>query len=1145
MSPPDDTIRHLLISEIRLMILPLTGMFESALSAEMFSEILGWGLSAGTDPATDQRIRRIVAVVDELEVLRDRPPQTSADVVEGLIKLRDLWAATGEVPVSPLPPGTLGRDIVEALLVHHLRLWHPIAHDVLTLLTVIQPSDQIEPGRIGDLFTRTAAVLGEEYLGPGGLSNDADAETVAGRLFPRLVSLLGNSQLHAEYGTEPPSGPLPASIADRAAGGFLWVYLQPDFDLPDRYGVTLALSPRERGGPGLLVLPWGQISDLWDPTVDLRAAADGLLVGPGGVTLLGASTGISSGLEIGGYEGQVVAADGPLRLTLRPVQPSARAPAFAIPEIIGTRLEIGEFSFSVEVSDSVASVKASARKSAIVISPADADSFVDEALRSKQMRIEFDLGVTVDTRHGFSIDGGSRLSATIAVNKSVGPITVRSVQLSLTPDGSNAGSEVRLAALASLRFGLGLLTIDIEEIGLALDAGTTTGPLPDGALAILSSLLYLDNLGFRPPSGIAVAVDSGPVTGGGFLFHDADNGQYAGVLQLEVLERASLKAVGLLSTRLPDGGTGFSFLIIASVEFDPPLGPFLGVTVLGLGIIVGVHRTIDTDALREGLRNRTLDAILFPSDPVADAARLVKAVGTMFPPARNRHLIGISAKLGFGNPPIATLELAMVWERGDSPKWVVMGQLHAALPRGAPVTILELHVDGAGIWDLDRGEFSLDARMYDSRLAFATFGGDVALRTRKSGEDSFVLFSAGGYHPEFAAPPGFPKLDRIRFALADTEHFRLVLTGYMAFTPNTKQFGAEVKLFLGAAGFSFECELGFDALFDDDLGFVIDFDLEIKIKYKGRTLLGADVWGRFTGPEPKRIKGEWSIDLWLFSVGKSFDRTFGDERPPAELPRVDPLPRLVAGLRDKHNWTAAAPPGRALVSLRTRPDEPAIAVHPLGGLAVRQAVVPLGVTIDRFAGATVPGGRRFDLTGVRIGGRPVTGARPLDELFAAADFLTLSDDEKLARPSFEAMQAGLALQPDGVTFGGQDPATASHRTASDMDFENIVFGADGGKVRDPVRGTVSATTAVLAAEFGAAARSALRITGRNRYQLPVIGPRLRRPAYVVAGLDDLTAVAIPGAERAQSFTATRQALDRHTDARSMQVVAAFQTKAIQ
>ena len=53
--------------------------------------------------------------------------------------------------------------------------------------------------------------------------------------------------------------------------------------------------------------------------------------------------------------------------------------------------------------------------------------------------------------------------------------------------------------------------------------------------------------------------------------------------------------------------------------------------------------------------------------------------------------------------------------------------------------------------------------------------------------------------------------------------------------------------------------------------------------------------------------GEWSVDLWLFSIGGSFDKVFGSDRPPVQLPSVDPLPELVAALRDTHNWSAPLP----------------------------------------------------------------------------------------------------------------------------------------------------------------------------------------------------------------------------------------------
>ena len=61
---------------------------------------------------------------------------------------------------------------------------------------------------------------------------------------------------------------------------------------------------------------------------------------------------------------------------------------------------------------------------------------------------------------------------------------------------------------------------------------------------------------------MGLAVDAGIVTGGGYLYFDFDRGEYAGVLELSIAEVVSVKAIGLITTRMPDGSKGFSLLII-------------------------------------------------------------------------------------------------------------------------------------------------------------------------------------------------------------------------------------------------------------------------------------------------------------------------------------------------------------------------------------------------------------------------------------------------------------------------------------------------------------------------------------------------------------------------------------------------------
>ena len=107
----------------------------------------------------------------------------------------------------------------------------------------------------------------------------------------------------------------------------------------------------------------------------------------------------------------------------------------------------------------------------------------------------------------------------------------------------------------------------------------------------------------------------------------------------------------------------------------------------------------------------------------------------------------------------------------------------------------------------------------------------------KRGE--IFLFSLGGYHPEFAAPATFPKLERLTIKLSDRPSFRLILSGYLAITSNTRQVGATIDFFAKAGSVRSRRKLSFDALWEAHVRFIFDFDVEMKIKYKGMTLFGS------------------------------------------------------------------------------------------------------------------------------------------------------------------------------------------------------------------------------------------------------------------------------------------------------------------
>ena len=104
-------------------------------------------------------------------------------------------------------------------------------------------------------------------------------------------------------------------------------------------------------------------------------------------------------------------------------------------------------------------------------------------------------------------------------------------------------------------------------------------------------------------------------------------------MQLSLHERITLKAFGLIATRMPDGSRGYSLIVFITAEDFRPIPLGMGFTLLGIGGMVGVNRTFDEDVLRAGLKNDTLGTLLFPRDPVGNAPDDHPQPGDAFPPA--------------------------------------------------------------------------------------------------------------------------------------------------------------------------------------------------------------------------------------------------------------------------------------------------------------------------------------------------------------------------------------------------------------------------------------------------------------------------------------------------------------------------------
>jgi hypothetical protein len=256
----------------------------------------------------------------------------------------------------------------------------------------------------------------------------------------------------------------------------------------------------------------------------------------------------------------------------------------------------------------------------------------------------------------------------------------------------------------------------------------------------------------------------------------------------------------------------------------------------------------------------------------------------------------------------------------------------------------------------------------------------------------------------------------------------------------------------------------------------------VALRYYGHLLMGIMLDGTLSGPTPWHVQGKATFKVLFFKVSVSVNHRFGRDEP-APLPDpVDVVGLLVAAVSDARNWSSELPSGEhPLVTFRQQSSTTTLRAHPLAELSVRQRVVPLNMTIDTFGNAPVTGANRFTLEPRRADG--TAGPLPLattvtQDSFAIAQFVQLSDDERLARPSFEPKDAGIRFGTDDVVFH-YDPLVDSN-----LEYETlIVVPGQEEQPQQPVGSTYVMKAAVLDAVVitGAAGQAPIRRKGNARY----------------------------------------------------------------
>ncbi|MFN5168932.1 MAG: DUF6603 domain-containing protein, partial [Cyclobacteriaceae bacterium] len=921
----------------------------------------GWDIDTMLGGNNDIFIRQIGVITVGLERVKDlleKPPgnfQNLIGEIENVAKLftaiKELANATNIPNISLVPRiNELPVDAINLLLARYFYVRSPFLYAFLELVGVISikagepillngsiihiPADSVHFyfNALEGLLSNPAKHFKDLYW-PAGIPNLSKANETAQGLFPKIARLLGTLNLNTFVGRG--IGPFTLSPLDEQKFKGLitleFPYNVIETGTTGKIMLTIGLLPEDEGGPGIYVIPSGIVDieiafEQWKLKIGTNGQMDGFIVK-------------KNGFEI--YQGNTNLTGIDTNVSIEKISNDENR-AFLVGGRDATRFEIGNIAFggglSINAGKKEFKVFSSLSECHIAIKASDGDPFLSTLLGSNGINIDFDFKIVWSNLGGFYIEGSSGLEVTLPTHISLGPLEVLNVVIAL----SYRANELPLELSASLKNLLGPLEILVKNIGLKLDTTFSNGDGNIGPIDFRPT--------FKPPTGLGITINTKAVQGSGSLTFNVEKQEYLGDLFLTIAGKVTLNAIGIVTTKMPDGSKGYSLLIIITAGFNPPFQLGYGFTLNGVGGLLGLHRTVMVDSLREGVRTGTINGILFPENVKENIQSFVSDISLIFPPYPDRFLIGPMAKIGWGTPTLVTLSVGLVIEIPGN--IALLGVLRVLLP-DEKNPLVRINVAFVGIVDFTNKLISFDASLFDSRLLETmTLEGDMAVRLKWGDRPDFLL-TVGGFHPSYTPPPlALPALRRLSISILNTPDYKIGVECYQAITSNTVQFGARAYASFDLKACSIKGEIAFDALFRfSPFYFIIQVSASFSLRAIGMDMMSVRVRLSLEGPTPWRAKGTGSVSLWFFEVSADFDHTWGEERNTA-LPDITVLDKFLPELKRRENWLAESPINRSLlVSLREiKPEEtPAdsLIVHPSASLVFRQQFVPLNFNLQK------------------------------------------------------------------------------------------------------------------------------------------------------------------------------------------------------
>ena len=924
-------------------------------------------------------------------------------------------------------------DILDLLLSNYLNKRYPILYSICVLLTIIEDIDtvakseilidsngnirfpyktsKIKFDQISELIKDPFKILGMEYGTVFYSSSTVPLESGIIKFYQRLGKVLDLLKVQYHIGVNIDDEiEFDQELLD-IAPTLMSLYCQ-DFVLDIDMGITIGVSGPAQGDLGIVIIPFGNwvYSNTKDNIkIDIN------------------SSGSFQALAI---KNQKITWDGDQNnnFSLEASIEKKFDSIYSITTSSSSGLKIGEIkltgklSFKTEnsINSIISYFQADIKNTNFTIQSNDGDGFLQKVLPPNGLKIDIEFGIGFDSAKGFFVSGGVGFNYRKKTNINIlGFLIVETIIWNLKSTNNNLNSTIGIDG----KINLGPITATISEIGVKANISPNSNAGNLGPFDVSFS--------FKPPNGIGINIDTDAVKGGGYLYINTEEGRYAGVAGLSIKDKIKLSAFGLINTKFPDGRKGYSFLIFISSEFTPiQLG--FGFTLNGVGGLVGIHRSTNMDKLREGVKTKAYDNLLFPQNPVENALEIISSLEAIFPVSEGRYVFGIMGKIGWGSPTLITIDLGLIIEVPNPVKLAILGVVKAILP-DEDKAILKLQVNFLGVIDFGKKQLSFDASIYDSRLLSFSLAGDMAMRL-SWGDNANFLMSVGGFHPSYQPPPQLVSMKRMTLNLLGGDNPRLTLTCYFAVTSNTVQFGSKVDLYVKVASkLTAEGYMGFDALFQMNPFYMkILAYAYLAIKWNGDEKFSISLAASLEGPKPWNVDGVAEVKVLCFKYKVKVQKKWG-ANDNAALPPVPVKRKLVAALESIDNWGSVLPVGKQqLVTLRKIDVVGKNILLPEGILTVSQKVLPLNLNIQLFGTQDVSDGGLYSISKIEIDGEEVTTKSYVKEDFVPAHFRKMSETEKLSGPSFQKYDGGIRID-------GMNELQGSDIKSKEIKYETIVY----------------------------------------------------------------------------------------------------------